>query len=111
MSMREPSTGELDRRLTLRLTADYAVSDFDIKAEKSPEAKVWAQIVAVGTATYSAGVQEENKITHRITIRYRAPLTESHELVDGTQVYRVKRCAPLGSARRFLLVEVELVTT
>lgn len=106
----EPAAGDLDRLLLLRDRVDHAVADFDLESETTAPVRVWARVQAVGAATYAAGVQAGNLVTHRVTIRYRGGVSDSSELVDGATVYRVKRSAPLGAARRWLLLDVEELT-
>ncbi|MNP49236.1 hypothetical protein D3C76_1434090 [compost metagenome] len=69
---------------------------------------------------YAAGVQTDNKLTHRLWIRRLAGVSESHEVVHvqhlpgdpaysvvpDSPVYRVKRNADLNGGRRFTLLEV-----
>jgi SPP1 family predicted phage head-tail adaptor len=105
--LREPHTGELNRRITLRLRSDVPASDMGLEPVFSEPRKRWAKIEPVGTAIYANGVQTDNKLTHRITLRYHPGITDEHEIVHGETLYRVKRIADLNGAHRFTVLEVE----
>ncbi|WP_282412242.1 phage head closure protein [Pseudomonas sp. PS01299] len=107
MAMREPSAGELDRRITLRLRADIPAPDQGLDSLFTDQKKRWAKIEPVGTAVYANGVQTDVKITHRVTFYYLKGMSESHEVVHGDTIYRVRRVADMNGNRRFTLLEVE----
>jgi SPP1 family predicted phage head-tail adaptor len=107
MAMREPSAGELDRRITLRLRTDVPAPDLGLDSLFAGQKKRWAKIEPVGTAVYASGVQTDVKITHRVTIYYLKGMSESHEVVHGTTVYRVRRVTDMNGKRRYTLLEVE----
>lgn len=107
MAMREPSAGELDRRITLRLRSDIPAPDQGLDSLFTDQKKRWAKIEPVGTAVYAAGVQTDVKITHRVTFYYLKGMSEAHEVVHGATIYRVRRVADMNGSRRFTLLEVE----
>lgn len=107
MAMREPSAGELDRRITLRLRSDKPASDLGLDSLFTEQKRRWAKIEPVGTVVYAHGVQTEVKVTHRVILYYLKGLSEAHEIVHGGLIYRVKRVADMNGARRFTLIEVE----
>ena len=107
MALREPSAGELNRRITIRLRSDQPAPDNGIDSVFTDEKRRWASIVPVGSATYSASVQLDAKITHRITLRFLAGITDDHEVVHGSRLYRVRRVADLNGTHRFTVLEVE----
>lgn len=107
MAWREPGAGELDRRITVRLCTDVPADDMGLNAVFTEPKQRWARIEPVGTATYAAGVQTDNKVTHRITLRFLAGITESHEVLHGKTVYRVRRSADMNGSHRFTLLDVE----
>ena len=79
----------------------YGVADtFD------PVVDVFAAIEGVGGAMYQAGVQIEERITHRFTIRYR-PRTDFNHISRGDQRFRVRRLRDPDGARRWLVIEAE----
>lgn len=106
----EPTAGDLDRRVQLRAPQDKALADFDLERDNGVAVWLWAKVRPVGFAVYAAGVQTENKVTHRVTIRRRPGVVEGMEVVDGSTVYRVKRSATLGGSRAWLVLEVEELT-
>lgn len=105
--LREPHSGELNRRITIRLRADVPAQDMGLASVFSESKNRWAKIEPVGTAIYANSVQTENKLTHRITLRYHPGITDAHEVVHGQTLYRVKRSADLNGAHRFTVLEVE----
>lgn len=107
MAMREPSAGELDRRITLRLRSDTPAPDQGLDSLFTDQKRRWAKIEPVGTAVYANGVQTEVKITHRVIFYYLKGMSDSHEVVHGGSIYRVKRVADMNGARRFTILEVE----
>ena len=107
MAMREPSAGELDRRITLRLRSDVPAPDQGLDSLFTEQKKRWARIEPVGTAVYTAGVQTDVKITHRVIFYYLKGMSEAHEVVHGGTIYRVRRVADMNGGRRFTLLEVE----
>ncbi|KQZ80652.1 phage head closure protein [Pseudomonas sp. Root562] len=107
MAMREPSAGELDRRITLRLRTDVPASDLGLDSLFTGQKKRWAKIEPVGTAVYANGIQTEMKITHRVTFYYLKGMSEAHEVVHGATIYRVRRVADMNGTHRFTLLEVE----
>ena len=107
MALLEPSAGELNRRITLRLRADVPASDQGLDSLFTEQKKRWAKIEPVGTAVYAAGIQTDAKLTHRITLYYLKGMSESHEVVHGSTVYRVRRVADMNGDHRFTLLEVE----
>lgn len=116
MAMREPGAGELSRRVLIRQREDLPADiDADLSSTFPKQVTVWAKVEPVGAAIYSASVQTGEAITHRITLRYRPGITSDFEIVTrlrGRQtVYRVRRSAPLGTAHRFLVLEVEELWT
>ncbi|WEL56708.1 head-tail adaptor protein [Pseudomonas kermanshahensis] len=108
MAIREPSSGELNRRVLIRLRADRPTGEAGVDSAFSGEVWRWAKIEPVGTAVFVGGIQTDVKVTDRITFRVLAGMTEDHEVVHGRKIYRVKRVADLNGAGRFTMLEVEL---
>ncbi|MBR8234247.1 MULTISPECIES: phage head closure protein [unclassified Burkholderia] len=105
--MRIPRIGELDRRVRLRGRRDYPYRDAELESE-FPEQKLrWAKIEPVGAAVYSGSVQIDEKVTHRIYLRYLDGVTNDYEVVYREQVFRVKRVGDVKRGRRFTVLEVE----
>ena len=107
MAMLEPSAGELDRRITLRLRSDIPAPDLGLDSLFTDQKKRWAKIEPVGTAVYANGVQTDVKITHRVTLYHLKGMSDAHEVVHGGSIYRVRRVADMNGGHRFTLLEVE----
>lgn len=107
MAIREPGAGELNRRVRIRRRADLPGADMGLDPVFSERKQRWAQIEPVGTAVYAEGVQTDNKLTHRITLRFLKGVTDAHEVVHGATIYRVKRSADMNGTHRFTTLEVE----
>ncbi|MDR6580053.1 head-tail adaptor protein [Pseudomonas extremaustralis] len=107
MAMREPSAGELDRRILVRLRSDIPAGGLGLDSVFTDQKMRWAKIEPVGTAVYANGVQTDAKITHRVTFYFLKGMSESHEVVHGATIYRVRRVADMNGNRRFTLLEVE----
>lgn len=102
-----PDPGELNRRITLRQREDIPSDDYGTDPEYRNVKKVWAKIRQVSATAYQESVQTEEKVTHYITIRYRAGITSASEVVYNDQLFSVRRIRDLNDARRFLLLECE----
>ncbi|WP_218583817.1 head-tail adaptor protein [Pseudomonas akapageensis] len=105
--MREPGAGELNRRIKLRLRSDLPAADFGLDSVFTEEKWRWAKIEPVGTAIYVAGLQIDAKVTHRVILHFLDGLSESHEVLHGVKIYRVRRVADMNGSRRFSVLEVE----
>ena len=81
MAMREPSAGELNRRITLRLRTDTPALDLGLDSLFTDQKKRWAKIEPVGTAVYANGVQTDMKVTHRVTFYYQIGRASCRERV------------------------------
>ena len=109
MAIREPASGELNRRVLIRLRTDRPAGEAGVDSAFSGEVWRWAKIEPVGTAVFVGGIQTDIKVTHRITFRILDGMTEDHEVVHGRKVYRAKRVADLNGSGRFTMLEVELI--
>lgn len=107
MALREPGAGELNRRITLRLRSDIPTPALGLDSLFAQEKRRWAKIEPVGSATYSAGVQTDAKVTHRVTLYFLDGIGESHEVVHGSKLYRVRRVTDMNGSHRFTVLEVE----
>ncbi len=100
-----PDPGELDKRVLLRKRVDVPAADLGTRPEYPVSYPVWAKVVQTSATTYQETAQTENVITHYITVRWRRGITSDFEVVQGDQVYRVRRARDLNSKRRYLLLE------
>lgn len=104
--MRPPSAGELKWRLQIRRVTEEPDANFSTRPEYHDHAYVWGKLMPLTGGIYMAGVQIDEKVTHRCLIRWRQ-LTCDHQMVHGSTVYRVKRCEPLNGETIWALVELE----
>ena len=102
-----PSAGELNKRVVIRYRQDVPVGLADVEANHPVCFKRWASLKPVGTAAWAMSVQTDEKVTHRCIVRWIEDINESYEVVCRGRVYRVRRCAPLGGDRGFLIMDVE----
>ncbi|HGP0311693.1 TPA: phage head closure protein [Citrobacter freundii] len=100
-----PDPGELNKRVLLRKRVDVPAADLGTRPEYPVSYPVWAKVVQTSATTYQETAQTENAITHYIAVRWRRGITSDFEVVQGEQVYRVKRARDLNSERRYLLLE------
>lgn len=100
-----PDPGELDKRVLLRKRVDVPAADLGTRPDYPVSFPVWAKVVQTSATTYQETAQTDNAITHYITVRWRSGITSDFEVVQGDQVYRVKRARDLNSKRRYLLLE------
>lgn len=105
--MREPTLGELDKRITIRRRLDIPAGDMGLEQTFPAARPRWAKIEPVGTAAYAGSVQIEAVVTHRIYVRYLEGVTTAHEVVHGQTVYRLRRSMHMNGGRRFTALEVE----
>lgn len=105
--MQVPRIGELDRRVILRERCDYPYRDAELESQFPKQRRRWAKIEPVGATVYSGSVQIDEKVTHRIYLRYLDGITTDYEVVYREQIFRVKRVGDLNGARRFTILEVE----
>ena len=100
-----PDPGELDKRVLFRKRVDVPAADLGTRPDYPVSFPVWAKVVQTSATTYQETAQTDNAITHYITVRWRRGITSDFEVVQGDQVYRVKRARDLNSKRRYLLLE------
>lgn len=100
-----PDPGELDKRVLLRKRVDVPAADLGTRPDYPESYPVWAKVVQTSATTYQETAQTDNAITHYITMRWRRGITSDFEVVQGEQVYRVRRARDLNSKRRYMLLE------
>lgn len=107
MAYREPGAGELNKHITLRRRDDVPSNDMGLESLFSELNPRWAKIEPVGSAVYTDSAQTDNKITHRVFLRYRKGITTAEEVVHQSTLYRVKRGFDMNGRGRFVVLEVE----
>jgi SPP1 family predicted phage head-tail adaptor len=110
--MREPLTGELNRRISIKSWQDMPAMGGGVTQNLPEIGKAWAKIEPVGTAIYFGTQQTGEQVTHRIIYRMRTGMTErdvtAEHVVDyATYRYRVMRASNMNDSDRFVLLEVK----
>ncbi|CAN0621521.1 Head-tail adaptor protein [Burkholderia multivorans] len=98
--------GRMRDRITLRIRTDSPGLDTGVTATYSREEKRWAEVKPVGAVAYSASVQADERVTHRMRMRLFDAITTQYEVVWNGWVYRVRR-AKHEHAKRETTLEVE----
>lgn len=107
--MKLPRPGELRELVLIRRRSDMPAMGGGVEATFSGQREADAKIEPVGTAVYQAGVQTDDRITHRVFLRSEmaAGVDSGCEIVCEGTIYRVRRSSDIGGARRFSVIEVE----
>lgn len=103
---KRPAVGSLNRYVTVRKRRDIATDDNQTKSTYLVEKRRWANIKPVASSIYLLGAQTDNKITHRITLRFMPEIDSNYEVVHNETVYRVVRQIDLEGSNRFTAVDV-----
>lgn len=98
--------GSLNKFITVRKRQDLPSLDNQTQPCYSKEKKRWASIKPVSSSIYLLGMQTDNDITHRITLRRMPEIDTDYEIVHGLSLYRVVRQIDLEGANRFTAVDV-----
>lgn len=112
--MKEPSTGELNRRITIRKWQDMPAMGGGIAQTFDAGTSAWAKIEPVGNAIFFGTKQVGEDVTDRIIIRRTFVLTDrtitgEHVVECGGARYRVKRASALNGGNTFVMIEAELL--
>ena len=107
-----PDDGELNRRVTVRRRIGEPNPDMGITEQFADCCQRWAKIQPVSGAAYWGGEQVEEKITHRIWVKYGTgskpeDVTLQH-VIDhpgGNARYRVLRSVNVNDAQRYTMIE------
>lgn len=104
-----PAAGQLRHSVVLERRRQGSGPGFALDTTYEGVGNAWARIEGVGGAMYQAGVQIEERITHRVTIRWRSRQDFNH-ILRNDQRYRVRRMRDPDGDRRWLVIEVEEIT-
>jgi head-tail adaptor len=95
----------LEQRSQASNDAGYLTDAFAIVAE------VWGAVEATRGSVYAAGIQMEERLTHRVTLRWRNPADFDHVRIDGTtNRYKVRDARDPDGRRTVLEIMAEEVT-
>ncbi|MNT43767.1 Phage head-tail joining protein [compost metagenome] len=106
--------GDLDRRVLIRRWQDQPDQAFGIEQTFDQGIPAWANIVPAGNAVFFGAKQVGEDVTHRITVRRRADLTDKtvtaeHVVEAEGYRYRVRRASALKGGRTHVVLDVELL--
>lgn len=100
----------LKRRVAIQRLARVATSDGGATMEYQTEAMVWSGVTPLGPGKPAAGVQADEKATHRFTMRFGLAVTTDHFLLlEGATArrFRVRGIANQAEAGEALVIEAE----
>lgn len=100
------SAGALRHSVVLEQRAQFTGAELSLKSSFKPVGSAWAEIEGVGGAMYLDSLQIEEKITHRIVIRYR-PRTDFDHIRCGNRRFRLRNTRDPKGDRRWLQMEAE----
>lgn len=112
--MREPSAGELNRRITIKSWQDMPAMGGGITQTFDAGTEVWAKREPVGNAIFFGTQQIEASVTDRFIVRYSAQVndrtvTGEHVIECEGQRFRVKRASAMNGGKNFVVIETELL--
>ena len=113
-AIRWPSTGELNRRVLIRRWTSQANVSMGITETFDAGIARWAKIQPVSGAAFWGGEQTEEKVTHRVWLRWANDtqpddITQQHVVDYKNQRYRVLRSVNVEDADQFTMLEVKLL--
>lgn len=112
MSVSEPLSGELNKRIELFSRVDIPSKELAAVSQDTTICKVWAKIEPTGSA-YWLGSQTEQKATHRFWIRTIKGKTEPINIEHGVYVrfkdraYMPVRVTDCNGRGRFTMIEAQ----
>jgi len=110
--MKDPTVGEFDKRVLIRLWQDEPDADTGIDQTFDAGVPAWARIEPTGSALFYGTAQVETTVTHRLatwrTARVNADvITGAHVVDHGAMRYRVRRATDINGERAFVLLDLE----
>lgn len=112
--IRWPETGELIRRVIIRVWVDRANAAFGVDQIFAAGILRWAKIQPVVGVAYWGGKQIKEEVTHKIWLRFgegtRPEEITGQHVIDhpqGNRRYRVMRATHAGDANQFTCVDVK----
>ena len=104
--------GRLRHRVVLEQRSSAAGTSGALQHSYAPVATAWGGIEAVRGSVYAAGLQTEERITHRIVLRWRDPTGFDHVRQDGTSHrFKVRDVRDPDGRRRELEIMAEEMTS
>ena len=98
--MKQPRPGELRDLVQIRRRADMPTAGGGVAASFTGERYADAKIEPVGTAVYQAGVQTDDRITHRVFLRSEmaAGGDQAAEIVCDEELSTASSAPPISAA-------------
>lgn len=87
--------GRLRKRMVLQRLQPSTDSEGAPTSTWVTVGSVWAGITPTGGAEALEGAQEEARMTHQITLRYRTDVTHNSRLLLGSRVFDIQTTANL----------------
>lgn len=115
--MREPTAGELNRRIVAHIVGHAACGASALRKDTEVLFRAWAKVEVIGGASYFESVNLEETISHRFIVRYVPQLTRPQDMSRVTEIeceglfYRVRRVTDMNGAHRFTAIECEELGT
>lgn len=110
-----PTIGELNRRCDIFSVRTRPKASGSHENAETPVWSCWCKVEVIGGSVYWDNAQTETAVTHRIYVRQVVGKTRPQDLPRQIEVeceglrYRVKRVTDVNSARRFTLMECEVL--
>ena len=111
-----PTIGELNRRAQLYSVSNEPTGKMSLARSRDLIVEVWAKVEVIGGTYYWEMAQIEEKVTHRIWLRYVPRVTRPRDLTHLSEVdcdgarYRVRRITDVNNEHRFVMLECEEVS-
>jgi len=103
------SIGVLRNRISIQSYKEVQDSTFQNNPVWTTLQTVWAKIETPKGRSYFNGQQTDEKITHRITIRYQPNITSELWLLMESRRFRIRMVKILNERNRFLIMDCEEV--
>ena len=110
--MKNPTIGEFDKRIRIRLWQDQPDAGTGIDQTYDAGVPAWARIVPAGAALFYGTAQVESGVTHRLATWRTASVNAdviggAHVVEHGGMRYRVRRATDINGERAFVLLDLE----
>lgn len=113
--MREPLSGEMNRRATFFSIKHVPSGDSDLLKNGQTLFHAWVKVEVVGGLVYWENAQTSDAVTHRIFVRYVKDRSRPQDFSRitviriGDILYRAKRVTDVNESRRFTMLECEVL--
>lgn len=105
--MKIPGAGDLNRRISIRRWSEMPNAALGLDEVFGTPVLVWAEVRAVGGATYLGSMQLDATVTHRFIIRTGVDVSIQHVIEWSGRRYKVRRVNQMAGANHFTVIEAE----